>query len=135
MKAIRDTVKGEAVCTVTHENSAQTRGSGDLAVFSTPDMCILMEKSAYTSVQPYLEEGESTVGTMLHIQHLSATPIGSRVRAESLLQAVEGKKLTFAVKAYDEAGLIGEGTHERFVVQSERFVQKTKAKTSKSPIK
>jgi len=120
--------KGLAETVVTKENCASTAGSGSLDVFATPFMAALMEQASYTSLTPYLEEGQGTVGTQLTISHLSATPIGMKVRAESEVTAVEGKKISFKVAAYDEAGLIGEGTHERFIIAEERFLQKCQAK-------
>ena len=87
-------------------------------------MTALMEKAAWTSLAPYLEEGESTVGTKLEITHDSATPLGLKVWAESEVTAVEGKRIVFHVSAYDEKGLIGQGTHERFLITNDRFLAK-----------
>ena len=83
------------------------------------------------SVAPYLEEGSGTVGTALHIQHTAATPLGMTVTCESELTAVEGRKLTFHVVARDEAGVIGEGDHERFIVNNEKFQAKADSKNNK----
>ena len=123
--------KGYAETVVTKENCASAAGSGALDVFATPYMISLMEQASYTSLLPFLEEGQGTVGTKLDIAHVSATPIGMKVRAESEVTAVEGKKITFRVQAFDEAGLIGEGTHERFIIAEERFLQKCGAKLEK----
>ncbi len=87
-----------------------------------------MEQAAQTSLQPYLNEGESSVGTRLSIDHLSATPVGLKVWAESEVTAVDGRKICLDVTAYDEAGLIGKGTHERFIIAAERFLAKAEAK-------
>lgn len=101
---------------VTEELSARALGSGTLAVFATPAMIALMEETAWKSVQGYLQEGEGSVGISINVRHLAATPLGMRVRCESELTEVDGRRLTFSVKVYDERGLIGEGTHERFVI-------------------
>ena len=121
-------IKGIASETVTVENCAKTVGSGELEVYATPSVIALVEKAAWMSVAEYLEEGQGTVGTKLEISHVSATPVGMEVRCETELIEIDGRRLLFAVKAYDEAGLIGEGTHERFIVWNERFQQKADGK-------
>jgi fluoroacetyl-CoA thioesterase len=121
---------GTAAMHVTAENTAVAVGSGDLMVFATPYMAALMEEAACNCVKTALSEEQSTVGTQLSIAHTSATPVGMNVRAEATLTAVEGRKLSFEVKAYDEAGLIGEGTHERFLIERDRFMKKANAKQS-----
>ena len=120
--------KGRVEAEVTQDNTAQAAGSGTLPVFATPCMLALMEKAAWTSLAPCLESGESTVGTLLEVSHLSATPVGMKVWAESEVTAVEGRKISFKVSAYDQSGLIGEGIHERFIVSDERFVAKARRK-------
>lgn len=121
-------IKGYSELTVTEEMAAKNVGSGTLMVFATPAMIALMEKTAWESVQPELEEGSGTVGTALNVKHVAATPMGMKVTCETELTKVEGRALTFSIKAYDEAGLIGEGTHERFVVYNEKFQAKADAK-------
>ena len=121
-------MKGRAESQVTETNTAVSAGSGTLSVFATPWMCALMEQAAWTAVAPCLAEGESTVGTKLNISHLSASPVGLTVWAESEVTLVNGKRIEFKVTAYDEKGLIGEGTHERFVVTNERFLAKVARK-------
>lgn len=121
-------IKGFQEVTVTADNTALAMGSGTLEVFATPSMIALMEKTAWESVAPYLEEGEGTVGTQLDVAHLSATPLDMTVRCQSELVEVDGRKLVFKVSAYDEAGLIGEGTHERFIVKNEKFQSKANGK-------
>ena len=113
---------------VTEQNTAISAGSGTLPVFATPFMCALMEKAAWMSIAPGLEEGDSSVGTRLAIGHLSATPVGLKVWAESEVTAVDGKRIEFKVSAGDEKGLIGEGTHERFIVTDSRFLSKAAKK-------
>lgn len=118
-------IKGVVSALVTKENTAASVGSGGLLVFGTPYMIALMEKAACECVNPYLEEGQSSVGTMLNVLHTSATPVGMEVRAEAILTAVDGRKLSFDVVAYDEKGEIGKGTHERFIINEEKFLAKT----------
>ena len=113
---------------VTEQNTAICAGSGTLPVFATPFMCALMEKAAWMAIAPALNEGDSSVGTKLNISHLSATPVGLKVWAESEVTAVDGKRIEFKVTAGNEKGLIGEGTHERFIVTDERFLAKTAKK-------
>ena len=113
---------------VTEQNTAICAGSGTLPVFATPFMCALMEKAAWMAIAPVLNEGDSSVGTKLNISHVSATPVGLKVWAESEVTAVDGKRIEFKVTAGDEKGIIGEGTHERFIVTDERFLAKTAKK-------
>ena len=110
---------------VEEKDTAMAHGSGTLAVLATPRMIALMEESAYKCIDKYLEEGQSSVGTYLDVKHLAATPVGMDVYAESEVIEIDGRKVVFSVKAYDEKGLIGEGKHERFIVFSEKFVAKT----------
>ena len=121
-------IKGLAEVKASEINCARVMGSGALDVFATPAMVALLEEAAWKSVQPHLEEGQGTVGTLMNVQHLAATPLGMTVRAETELVSVEGRKLVFTVKAFDEAGLIGEGTHERFIVVNDKFMSRTNAK-------
>ena len=121
-------MKGRCEAVVDEGLTAQAAGSGTLPVFATPWMCALMEKAAWTAVAPALNPGESTVGTKLNISHLSATPVGLKVWAESEVTLVDGKRMEFSVSAYDEKGLIGSGTHERFVVTDQRFLAKVQSK-------
>ena len=113
---------------VTEQNTAICAGSGTLPVFATPFMCALMEKAAWMAIAPALNEGDSSVGTKLNISHVSATPVGLKVWAESEVTAVDGKRIEFKVTAGDEKGLIGEGTHERFIVTDERFLARAAKK-------
>ena len=113
---------------VVQENTAISAGSGTLPVFATPFMCALMEKAAWMAIAPELNKGDSSVGTKLNISHLSAPPVGLKVWAESEVTAVDGKRIEFKVSAWDEKGLIGEGTHERFIVTDERFLSKAARK-------
>ena len=114
--------------TVTEKDTAKAFGSGTLPVLATPRMLALMEEASYKCVAEMLDEGSSTVGTLLDVKHLASTPVGMKVMVESTLVEADGRRLVFDVKAYDESGLIGEGKHERFVVFSEKFVAKTYSK-------
>ena len=113
-----------ATVTVTESNIAKTMKSGSLEVFATPVMCALMEEAAQAAVQPYLEDGEGTVGIALSITHEAPTPLGATVTAKATVSAVEGRKITFDIEASDGVGIIGRGTHERFVINNEKFMAK-----------
>ncbi len=117
-------LKGRAETMVTQASTAAAVGSGMVPVFATPCMIALMEHAAVNAVQPYLEGGESSVGTHLDVSHTAATPVGMKVWAEAELTAVEGRKLTFAVTAWDEMETIGTGVHQRFVIQTEKFLSR-----------
>ena len=121
-------IKNTKEMTVTKELCADAWGSGGLAVFATPAMIALMENTAWASVEPCMEEGWSTVGTHLDISHLSASPIGSHITCESELVEIDGRRLKFHVTARDDAGPIGEGTHERFIINVWKFMVRTEAK-------
>lgn len=108
--------------TVTEAATARAMGSGDLEVFATPAMAALMEQAAMTAVAAELPEGATTVGTELNCSHIRASRLGAAVSATAVLTAVEGRRLTFTVGASDEQGIIGEGTHVRFVVDRARFL-------------
>lgn len=121
-------LQGEAHTVVCGKNTAAAAGSGALPVFGTPFMIALMEAAASTSLLPYLEAGESSVGTHLDVSHDAATPEGMEVRAVSRVIAVEGRRIRFEVEAFDACGRIGGGTHERCIIASERFMKKCQAK-------
>ncbi|MBQ3139512.1 MAG: thioesterase family protein [Ruminococcus sp.] len=131
MKEISVNIKGTANAAVNESNFASTMGSGSLKVFATPAMVALMEASACDCLADYLDEGETTVGTELNIKHISATPDTMKVAAEAVLTSVNGREFTFEIKAYDECGEIGCGTHKRFLVYSEKFTSKTYEKLNK----
>lgn len=115
---------GAAVTTVTDANTAAAMKSGSLPVFATPSMCALMEEAACAAVNGYLEEGNGTVGISLNITHDRATALGDTVTATATLTAVEGRKLTFSVEAKDSKGVIGQGSHQRFIINNEKFMAK-----------
>ena len=121
-------MKGEVATLAEREDTAKEVGSGSLLVYATPCMVALMEGAACEAIQEALPDSQTTVGTELNIQHISATPVGLEVRAEAEVVAVEGKVITFEVKAFDEAGEIGKGTHKRVIVNSQKFLEKAYGK-------
>ena len=118
-------MKGEVATDVEKTDTALEVGSGSLLVYATPCMVALMEGAACEAIEAALPEGKTTVGTELAIKHISATPVGMAVRAEAEVTAVDGNAITFNVVAYDEAGKIGEGAHKRYIVSTQRFLDKT----------
>ncbi|MBP5542054.1 MAG: thioesterase family protein [Bacteroidales bacterium] len=122
-------IRGHLEQVVTPEMSAARVGSGLVEVFATPMMISLIEQTCNESVLPYLDEGQGTVGTLVNVAHTAATPIGMRVWCDSELVEVDRRRLVFNVKAYDECGLIGEGSHERFIIDTAKFMEKIKAKS------
>ena len=133
-------IKGSASVAVTAANTAAAMGSGEsrglgdvykrqeLNVFATPALAALVEKACWQSVAPELDPGCGTVGTKLELAHNAPTPVGMMVRCESELTAVDGRKLTFSAVMYDDAGEVGRATHERFIIQNEKFQKKADAK-------
>lgn len=121
---ISEGLSGSAQTEVTENNTAIAYGSGSISVFATPAMIGLMEKAALSSVAPLLPDGYSTVGIKVDVEHIAATPVGGTVQAKSELQELDGRRLVFVVEAYDDKKLVGRGTHERFIVATEKFLQK-----------
>jgi len=113
---------------VTNEITAEQMGSGSLDVYATPAMISLMERSALSAVSQHLPKGYTTVGTYVNINHMAATPIGMEVKAVAELISIEGRKLTFKVEAFDTVQKIGEGLHERYVVECTKFREKVYGK-------
>lgn len=109
---------------VTEDVTAELVGSGGLAVYATPAMIRLMEHAAWESVEGLVGEGCTTVGTHMDVKHVSASPLGASIKAETELVEIDGRRLVFKVSASDDKGLIGEGTHERFIVNAEKFMGK-----------
>lgn len=116
--------KHEVSITVTTDVTAAKMKSGSLEVLATPYMVALMEQAASELCDKFVPEGISTVGTALNISHLAPTPVGGNVRAVATLTAFDGRKASFDVEAYDDCGLIGKGTHERFTIKVESFMKK-----------
>ncbi len=121
-------LKGSLTEKVSESLTASHIGSGSVRVLATPMMIALMEMCSMKTVKPYLEEGQDTVGTHVNVSHISATPVGMEVRFECELIETDRRRLTFKVAAYDERGLIGEGLHERFIIDVEKFSAKVNSK-------
>ncbi|NLP26453.1 MAG: thioesterase family protein [Clostridiales bacterium] len=128
MKQLNNITIGKANTIVDKNNTANAVGSGSLEVFATPMMVALMEKAAVNALVDFLDEGETTVGTGINITHVSASPIGIEITATAEVIDVKGREITFKLSVSDSVGLIGEGTHTRFVVDAERFQSKTNSK-------
>ena len=119
---------GEATVQVAPELTARHLGSGTVSVFATPEMVRLMERAAVNALKPRLDPGQQSVGTMVNVKHLAATPLGATVTARAELTAVDGRRLTFKVSAHDGTDLIGEGMHERALIDLTKFEARVKAK-------
>lgn len=119
---------GTASGEVTSATTAMALGSGDVPVFATPALAGLMEAAAVDALLDALDAEQTTVGVQLELQHLAATPLGMTVRAEARLMTVEGRRLTFRISATDGVEQIGVGTHQRVIVDRERFMRRTLAK-------
>lgn len=124
-------ITGEKSVAVSIENTAIAMGSGTLRVFATPAMIALIEGCCAESVEDLLGEGITSVGTKVEVEHLAASPIGASILCKSRLVACDGRRLDFEVEVFDNAGLIGKGTHTRFTVDADKFVSKTYAKLTK----
>lgn len=121
-------IKNTRTITVTPDKTAEVMGSGTLPVFATPAMVALMENTAAESVEALVGEGNTTVGTVINVKHLSADPIGAEVTCESELVEVDGRRLVFEIKASDRDGVVGEAHHERFIIDKTRFMDKVQKK-------
>ncbi|EGO64540.1 thioesterase family protein [Acetonema longum] len=124
-------LRGEAESKVTSELTAERFGNAGAPVYATPMLAALMEQAAIAAVSQALQPGQGTVGTRLDISHLAATPVGMSVRAVATLTEITGKKLVFAVEAYDDLEKVGQGQHERYIIQTEPFFNKIAAKGKK----
>lgn len=120
--------KGRVDGIVTPELTAAAIGSGTVEVFATPYMIAAMENASCEAIRPYYDEGENSVGTRLEVSHDAATPVGMKYWAEAEVTEVDRRRIVLKVTAYDEAGVIGSGVHERFIIQSEKFLAKAEAK-------
>ena len=129
MSEIKVGIKGEKSVAVTIENTAFAMGSGTLRVFATPAMIALCEGCCAESVEDLLDEGITSVGTKIEIEHLAASPIGASILCKSKLVAVDGRRLDFEVEVYDVKQLIGKGRHTRFTVNAEKFLAKAYGKS------
>lgn len=125
---LKEGMQGSAEKMSVQETTASNFGSGGVDVFATPVMIGLMEEAACNAIHPFLPAGQTTVGTTVNIKHLAATPMGMMVRGEAKLMVVDGRRLVFQVTAYDEKEKIGEGEHERFIIDLEKFLTKVNRK-------
>ncbi len=121
---LQEGIVGQQEMVVTEKDTAEALKSGTLKVLATPAMIAFIEETAWKSVAPELEEGCATVGTSLNVKHMSATPVGMKVFCQTRLVEIEGRRLMFHVEVSDEKGKVGGGTHERFIVQSDKFQKK-----------
>ncbi|MCL2852924.1 MAG: thioesterase family protein [Defluviitaleaceae bacterium] len=113
---------------VNETNTAHTVGSGGLAVLATPSMIAMMERAAYECVEKSMNDGQTTVGSMISIEHLAASPVGAQITATATVETADGRKIDFKISARDGHGEIGSGTHTRFIVDKERFMSKAQAR-------
>jgi fluoroacetyl-CoA thioesterase len=125
---IKPGLRGTSTLVVADEHTAAHFGAGGVRVFGTPMMIGLMENAAFSIVQMLLSEGQTSVGTRVDIRHLAATPIGMQVTATAELIEVDGRRLLFHVEARDERELIGEGQHERAIINLDRFLSRIEEK-------
>lgn len=124
LQELKPGLTGTAETVVRETNTALAMGSGSLHVFATPSMIALMEQAACNAVAACLDEESTSVGTLVNITHDAATGMGKKVTAIATLTAVKGRKLVFEITAADEDKQIGKGTHERFIVNKEKFMAK-----------
>jgi fluoroacetyl-CoA thioesterase len=122
-KILEPGLSKEMEFTVEEKHAASYIGSGSVRVLATPIMILFIEVTARTLIEEYLPETHTSVGTLVNVRHLTASPVGSAVRTEVTIEAVEGNKIILAVSAWEGDKKIGEGTHERYVVEKERFLQ------------
>ena len=123
-------IEGRQSCIVTNDKTAESLKSGTLPVLATPALAALMEETCYKSVEQFLEEGCTTVGSHLDLHHVKPTGIGSKVDCKSVLETVDGRHLVFAITAHDEAGEIGKASHERYIINTEKFLAKVSQKNN-----
>ena len=134
MDDIRPGLMGEKTITVSEKQLATHLGSGSVEVFATPAMIALLESASVAAIDPLLPEGQASVGVAVEVRHLAATPPGQQVRAEAKVTAVDGRKVTLQVQAWDEHELIGEGVHTRYIVDVAPFIERVRSKLSKGPV-
>jgi predicted thioesterase len=133
MEAIRPGLTGSAALVVGEEHTAPRVGSGRVHVLATPVMINLIEAAALDAVERLLPAGHQSLGTLLNVRHIAATPVGMRVTAHAEVVAVEGRTVRFRVEARDERELIGDGSHERVVVNVAKFDQRVQRKLGSDP--
>jgi fluoroacetyl-CoA thioesterase len=131
LESLRPGLVGEATTTVRVGNTANEVVVGAVAMFSTPSMVGLMEHASWNAIAGHLADGETSVGTVVDIRHLAASPVGLEVTARAELVEVDGRRVRFRVEARDPSELIGEGWHERFIVDLERFLSRASQKSGR----
>jgi fluoroacetyl-CoA thioesterase len=124
-------IVAEQTTRVSKEQTASHLGSGAVEVYATPAMITLMEAAALAAIDPFLPEGKISVGIELNVRHLAATPLGQKIRSRAEVIAVEGRRITFQVQAWDEHELIGEGSHVRVIVDAAKFTDRARAKSDR----
>jgi predicted thioesterase len=134
MAELETGLKGSKEMVVRKEDLASYAGNLGIDVLSTHRLVLLMEQAASEAIAGLLPEGSMTVGTLIHMRHMAATPLGAKVRAEAVLREVEGRRLLFDVVAYDEWEKIAEGQNERFIVSVGRFIEKVRKKGRENPL-
>ncbi len=118
-------LKAEKEITVETKDTAKVLGSGTLDVYGTPAMIALMENVAMEMIGPYLEEGSDSVGVKMNAEHMKASPIGAKIKCEATISVVEGRKVSYEIVCSDQSGAtIGNASHDRFVIDVERFLSK-----------
>lgn len=123
-------MRGEASLTVDQSHTASASGSGNLPTLGTPALVALLERAAVNAIRRGLADGEESVGTQISVRHLVPTPLGKRIRAEAVVTGVDGRRITFDVRASDATAVVGEGTHERLIVDREQFIWQAAARGS-----
>jgi fluoroacetyl-CoA thioesterase len=131
--AIRPGLRGETTLVVAEEHTARHLGSGGVQVLATPQMILMVERAGVAAVDPLLPPGYLTVGAHLDVRHLAPTPIGFQARAVAELVAVDGRRLTFRITVHDDTELVGEGSHERYIIDLERFGRRVAEKLAGQP--
>jgi predicted thioesterase len=133
LSAIKPGLIGSAELLVGEQHTAPSIGSGQVRVLATPVMINLMEAAALDAAEGLLPDGHQSLGTHLDVSHVAATPVGMTVRATAEVTAVQGNKIVFRVAAHDELDLIGEGSHQRVVVEVTRFDRRVQMKLKRGP--
>ena len=128
MDELKPGLVGESAWLITRELTAAAHGSGLVAAFATPALVALMENASVNAIQKTLPPGQTSVGIEINVKHIAATPVGMRVRARAEVIAVEGRRVTLKVEAWDDREKVGEGTHQRMVVDEARFNERFQQK-------
>ena len=132
LSSLHPGLAGKTELLVGEEHTAPRVGSGAIHVLATPVMINLFEAAALAAVERLLPPGHQSLGTVLDIRHIAATPVGMRVRASAVVERIEGRTVFFRVEAHDERELIGDGRHERVVVNVARFDERVQRKLSRA---